>query len=246
MDTWSTIHVNAGARDGTLREKRLALELTQQQVADKAKIALSSYQKFESGERNIRTASFDLACRVITALGMDPTAFYEGEYVFGEPTIFDQEGRKYVRSGRLVDEDVEDTEALNVMRIHICEDGIYVPMKILRAIDSPRYIQLVGNKDASGEDGRMFGIKVLKQPEENAFRIPDDTYCGRWRGICLAHEGLMADIFSVMGKPVGTYTGEPRTFEKGALLDLGKMEISDYRIPVEKYYLLKLENAQVE
>ena len=80
MNGCQTIHTNAGARDGTLKEKRLVLEMTQQQVAEKAKISLSSYQKFESGYRNIRTASFEITCRVVTALGMDPTTFFEGGY----------------------------------------------------------------------------------------------------------------------------------------------------------------------
>ena len=117
LDGFQTIHLRAGAKDGTLREKRLALEMTQQEVADKAKISLSSYQKFELGDRNIRTASFELVCRVLKALEMDPTAFYEGEYVFGEPTIFDKEGRKYIRSGRLIDEEINEQEAANAMRI---------------------------------------------------------------------------------------------------------------------------------
>lgn len=72
------VHMGAGVRDGLLREKRLVLELTQKQVAEKAKVALTSYQKFESGERNIRTASFDVACKVLLALEMDPTAFFKG------------------------------------------------------------------------------------------------------------------------------------------------------------------------
>ena len=67
-----------------LKEKRLSLRLTQQEVADKAKVALQQYQKFESGERNIMTASFQIACRVIEALGMNISDFYHGEYVFGE------------------------------------------------------------------------------------------------------------------------------------------------------------------
>lgn len=62
-----------------LREKRVALEMTQQQVADKAGIKLQQYQKFESGERNIMTCSFQIACRVIEALGMDISKFFHGD-----------------------------------------------------------------------------------------------------------------------------------------------------------------------
>lgn len=51
--------------------------MTQQQVADKAHIVLQQYQKFESGERNIMTCSFQIACRIIEALEMDITAFFK-------------------------------------------------------------------------------------------------------------------------------------------------------------------------
>ncbi len=99
LNGYKTVNMSVGVRDVTLKEKRLALEMTQQEVAEKAKISLSSYQKFESGVRDIRNSSFEVACRVVTALGMDPTSFYKGEYVFGRPVIFDKEGQKYVRSG---------------------------------------------------------------------------------------------------------------------------------------------------
>lgn len=59
-----------------LRERRVILGMTQQQVADKAHIVLQQYQKFESGERNIMTCSFQIACRIIEALEMDITAFF--------------------------------------------------------------------------------------------------------------------------------------------------------------------------
>ena len=66
---------------GILREKRVVLGLTQQQVADKAKVVIQQYQKFESGELNIMTCSFSIACRVIEALGMDISDFYHGKYI---------------------------------------------------------------------------------------------------------------------------------------------------------------------
>ncbi len=54
-----------------LRERRVTSGLTQQQVADKAGVKLQQYQKFESGERNLRTASFQIACKVLEALDLD-------------------------------------------------------------------------------------------------------------------------------------------------------------------------------
>ena len=43
-----------------------------------------SSRKFESGERNLMTASFRVACRVLEALDMDITAFSHGDLSAGE------------------------------------------------------------------------------------------------------------------------------------------------------------------
>lgn len=90
-----------------LRERRVILGLTQKQVADKANVVLQQYQKFESGERNIMTSSFQLACRIIEALELDITKFYHGDYVFGEEVYDSPEGLRYKKTGRLTSEDVE-------------------------------------------------------------------------------------------------------------------------------------------
>lgn len=78
-----------------LREKRVIQRMTQQQVADKAKIKLIQYQRLERGERSIMNCSFRLACKVIEALNMNISDFYHGKYVFGEEVIFSKEGLKY-------------------------------------------------------------------------------------------------------------------------------------------------------
>ena len=84
LDGFQTIIPTAAA---VLSEKRQILRLTQQEVADRAKITLRQYQRLESGERNILTSSFGLACRVIEALDMQ--AFRGGIKEFG--------GRKVVK-----------------------------------------------------------------------------------------------------------------------------------------------------
>lgn len=94
-------------RNSILREKRLVLGLTQQQVADKAKINYRQYQRFESGERNIMTASFQLVCRIIKALDMDIDKFYNGDYVFGEPVKETPNGLVYKKTGRPFNKEVE-------------------------------------------------------------------------------------------------------------------------------------------
>ena len=90
-----------------LREKRLVLGLTQQQVADLAKVSYCQYQRFESGERNIMTASFQIACRVIKALNMDIDKFYNGDYAIGEPVKETPNGLVYASTGRPFNKEVE-------------------------------------------------------------------------------------------------------------------------------------------
>lgn len=70
-----------------LKERRINLKLTQQEVAEKAKILPQQYQKFESGERKIESATFQTACRVIEALDMDITKFYHREYLLNDDKI---------------------------------------------------------------------------------------------------------------------------------------------------------------
>ena len=66
-------------RDGFLKDQRIRIGLTQKQVADKAGILLQHYQKFEGGERNLRTASFDVACRVLEALEVDIVKYFHAD-----------------------------------------------------------------------------------------------------------------------------------------------------------------------
>ena len=103
LDGFQLIHPND---DGILHERRVILGLTQKQVAEKAKIPLQSYQRFESGDRNIKTASFQVACRVIEALEMSISDFYHGEYILGEKLLDSKEGLRYEKTGKLITEDV--------------------------------------------------------------------------------------------------------------------------------------------
>jgi len=70
-----------------LKRAREKLGLTQQQVADKAKIHYRQYQRFESGERNLSSSSFNIACRVLKALDLDISAYDRGDYVISEETV---------------------------------------------------------------------------------------------------------------------------------------------------------------
>ena len=104
LDGFQLVHLK---ENDMLRERRVILGLTQQTVADRAKIPLQSYQQFESGKRSISRASFSIACRVLEALEMDIAGFYRGEYAFHEEIFDSKEGLRYKKTGKLVSEDVE-------------------------------------------------------------------------------------------------------------------------------------------
>lgn len=59
-----------------LRNRRIELGLTQQQVADKANIQLRQYQRVESGERHIRSASAKTMLSICAVLKIDPYEFF--------------------------------------------------------------------------------------------------------------------------------------------------------------------------
>ena len=59
-----------------LKSRRLDLRLTQQQVATGANIQLQQYQRLESGERNIESASMRVALSVCAVLKLDPFFFF--------------------------------------------------------------------------------------------------------------------------------------------------------------------------
>ena len=67
-----------------LKDFRDKLGFTQQQVADRAKIQLRQYQRFESGERALSSSSFRIACAVIKALELDVTKFNNGDYAWDD------------------------------------------------------------------------------------------------------------------------------------------------------------------
>ena len=58
-----------------LRERRVILGMTQQQVADKAHIVLQQYQKFESGEIEMASASLRITLTICDLLNLDPHLF---------------------------------------------------------------------------------------------------------------------------------------------------------------------------
>ena len=70
-----------------LKQARENLGLTQQQVADQARIHHRQYQRFETGERNLSSSSFHIACRVLDVLQLDIAAYARGDYVLSDETV---------------------------------------------------------------------------------------------------------------------------------------------------------------
>ena len=58
-----------------LKLRREQINLTQQEVADKAKIALRQYQRFESGERSMSSASLRIGLSICHVLKLEPLRF---------------------------------------------------------------------------------------------------------------------------------------------------------------------------
>lgn len=65
-----------------LKDARRAKGMTQQQVADKAKINMRHYQAFEGGHRNLATASYYIAMAVCMALDIDPDYLFNTHVEF--------------------------------------------------------------------------------------------------------------------------------------------------------------------
>ena len=78
-----------------LKKRRRKLGITLQDVADKAGIDIKQYQRFESGDRELASASFITTVQVIKALEMDPVKYAAGEYEIKELIYRGHDGRLY-------------------------------------------------------------------------------------------------------------------------------------------------------
>ena len=78
-----------------LKKRRKQLGLTLQAVADKAGIDIKQYQRFESGERELASASFATSVQVLNALELDPVKYAAGEYEIKELIYRGHDNRLY-------------------------------------------------------------------------------------------------------------------------------------------------------
>lgn len=77
-----------------LAKQREALGLTQQQVADRARINIRQYQRLESGERSLDSTSFRIGLNVCYALQIDPMFYCEAYYNEKNRNLHDQARKK--------------------------------------------------------------------------------------------------------------------------------------------------------
>ena len=177
-----------------LREKRLVLQLTMQQVADRAKITKQQYQKFETGERNIMVASFKTACSVVEALEMDITKFYHGDYVIGEEIYIENGELKYKKTGRSVDEDIEDDEILPLN-----DDGSIPTGMFLKLIMKVPKGKITRWEDVQARLSNLYGIRVGYKPQGVLpIKDSDGGEIPYWR--IVQERGTIGGIPGVMSK----------------------------------------------
>ena len=60
-----------------LKFRREQLDLTQQEAADRSGISLRQYQRFESGERSMQSASLRIGLSICHVLRLDPFRFVD-------------------------------------------------------------------------------------------------------------------------------------------------------------------------
>lgn len=67
-----------------LLEHRKHLGLTQQQVANLCQISVRQYQRYETGEKSIYSASFQIGVRICRCLQIEINDFFPGEFTENE------------------------------------------------------------------------------------------------------------------------------------------------------------------
>lgn len=71
-------------RNTTLISRRKQLKLKQKDVAKRAGIALTTYQRFEDGSRDFTHSSASTYLAVCSALGLDPYEFFKDDINLGK------------------------------------------------------------------------------------------------------------------------------------------------------------------
>ena len=83
-----------------LKEKRLKLGLTQEEVAHAVDIEVQRYCRYEDGRTDIMKGSFDVVCRILFYLGITVEKFYRGETCEEETIPIILRSKKYDAEAR--------------------------------------------------------------------------------------------------------------------------------------------------
>ncbi len=160
--------------------RREQLGLSQQQVADRAKILLRQYQKIEAGDIELHRCSTRVSLSVCAALLLDP---YE---IVDIPDI-DQPDPKTIKPQRVFEMRITDEELRkhkagrkpirpNLMKVYLNHPNynVIIPIAVLEELDRPEYIQL-----ATYPGNSSLLIRPVSREDEEAMDVPTDVYnCG--------------------------------------------------------------------
>ena len=160
-----------------LLSRREQLGLTQQQVADIARVQLRQYQRIESGERHIMGCTMKIGLAVCAALLLDP-------YEFFGPTI-QQPDAGSIRPLPTHDVDLPDDffppkrpgrkPLRREMKVYLNHEhyALIIPEGVLTALGRPDYIQyLYNDKEA------RIAIRSAKEADEQSLDVPELAYQG--------------------------------------------------------------------
>lgn len=215
---------------GVLISRRKQLGYTQEQVAEKAGIQLSQYQRFESGERELANSAMKTGLAVCTVLLLNPYEMAginveqpDPEFIKPQPT-FDarvseddlmpkRAGRKQIRR--------------DIMKVFLNykDYSILVPYEVLTKIGLPDYIQLLWKTDE-----KRIVIRPATIEDEEPIDIPKEKF----EQSLLAFPDFVSDDNPVSGMNWGdaAYSVEARLVEDQEgrsliLIDLNTAKAAD-------------------
>lgn len=161
---------------GILKSRRIQLGLTQQEVADKAHIYLSQYQRLESGDNYLSGSSMKIGLSVCAALLLNPYDFVDINIDQPDPTTM----RPQQIIGEGIPENIFTRKRAGrkpirkeIMTVYVnCDDySLLIPYGILNKLGDPEYIQLRWNISK-----RRIVIIPATSADQNCLDIPKQEY----------------------------------------------------------------------
>lgn len=161
---------------GILKSRRAQLGLTQQDVADKAHIYLSQYQRLESGDSFLSGSSMRIGLSVCAALLLNPYDFMDINVDQPDPTT--------MRPQQIIGKRIPENQFTRkhagrkpirkeIMTVYVnCDDySLLIPYDILNKLGDPEFIQLRWNISK-----RRIIIIPATSTDQNCLDIPKQEY----------------------------------------------------------------------